>query len=335
MATPNFQTSTAVTQTGSHTYTACFQPSWCIGSVPHGGYVTSTLQRAVALHFSTTLSRQNQPHCMTLHLSFLRRTEVGAALFTVTDVKLGARTSTVHVALTQSIDGAIRTEVVGYVTHSHLAREEGVSADTRWGLHPAPPAADVPRLARGTDERWKEQEAMPFQEFRKASRNVRFFFPRQGQAVSHCADEWLALKTTGDDGRPERFTNDSLGFVADMFPQLLELPAYAWGSKGLQAGETAATEEQQGRKASAKFWFPTLLLNLDVKKLLPEEGLEFLFVRVRAKGLKNGRYDLEVVVLDDGGDVVALSHHVCLAVSAERNLAARKRGEQKPERGKL
>jgi len=334
MASPNFAASTAVTQAGSHTYTACFQPSWCIGTVPHGGYVTSTLQRAVALHFCTTLARQDQPHCITLHLSFLRRTEVGAALFTVTDVKLGARTSTVHVALTQSVDGAARTEVVGYVTHSNLAREEGVSADTRWGLHPAPPPADARRLAEGTDERWREQVGMPFQEFRKASRNVRFFFPREGQAVSHCADEWLALRTTGDDGRPERFTNDSLGFVADMFPQLLELPAYAWGSKGLQ-GADAVAAEVKGKRASAAYWYPTLLLNLDVKKLLPEAGAEFLFVRVRAKGLKNGRYDLEVVVLDDGGDVVALSHHVCLAVSAERNLAVRKRGEQKPAKGKL
>ena len=189
-------------------------------------------------------------------------------------------------------------------------------------------------LAHGTDERWKEQEGMPFGEFRKASMNVRFFFPREGQAVSHCADEWLTLRTTADDGRPERFTNDSLGFVADMFPQLLELPAYAWGSKGLQSGETA-TAEAEGKRAGAKYWYPTLLLNLDVKKLLPAGGVEFLFVRVRAKGLKNGRYDLEVVVLDDGGDVVALSHHVCLAVSAERNLAVRKRGEQKPATGKL
>ena len=66
-------------------------------------------------------------------------------------------------------------------------------------------------------------------------------------------------------------------------------------------------------------WYPTVLLNLEVKKALPEEGVEWLFVRVRTKKIENGRMDLEVVVLDEGGDVVALSNHVCLILSAERN----------------
>lgn len=34
------------------------------------------------------------------------------------------------------------------------------------------------------------------------------------------------------------------------------------------------------KNTSAKFWYPTLLLNIDVKKSLPEEGCEWLFVRV-------------------------------------------------------
>lgn len=74
-------------------------------------------------------------------------------------------------------------------------------------------------------------------------------------------------------------------------------------------------------------WYPTLLLNLDIKKALPEEGVRWLFVRLQAKQIKNGRYDLEVLAMDTEGDLVALSHHVCFAVSAERNLAARRKVE--------
>lgn len=73
----------------------------------------------------------------------------------------------------------------------------------------------------------------------------------------------------------------------------------------------------------AKFWFPTLLLNLEVKKALPAEGVEWLFVRVRTKSIKNGRYDLEVIILDPDGDLVGLSSHVCLAVSTQRNMQGR------------
>jgi len=79
----------------------------------------------------------------------------------------------------------------------------------------------------------------------------------------------------------------------------------------------------------AKFWYPTLLLNLDIKKSLPEEGIEWLFVRVDTKQIKNGRMDLEVVIMDEGSEIVALSQHVALAVGAERNLAERKTSNSK------
>lgn len=81
---------------------------------------------------------------------------------------------------------------------------------------------------------------------------------------------------------------------------------------------------KDGSTKPARFWYPTVLLNIDFKKPLPEEGVEWLFVRVDTKQIKNGRMDLEVVILDEGGDIVALSQHVALAVGSERNIAARK-----------
>jgi len=59
---------------------------------------------------------------------------------------------------------------------------------------------------------------------------------------------------------------------------------------------------------------------------LPAEGVEFLFVRVRAKQIKNGRFDLDVTILDESGDLVALSTHVALVLGSERNMK-RNRGK--------
>jgi len=86
--------------------------------------------------------------------------------------------------------------------------------------------------------------------------------------------------------------------------------------------------KSKDKRKPAKFWYPTLLLNLDIKKTLPEEGVEWLFVRVDTKQIKNGRLDLDIVVMDEGGEIVALSHHVAFAVGAERNLAERKTGNE-------
>lgn len=240
----------------------------------------------------------------------MRRTEVGPATFKVRDVKVGRLTSTVHISLFQNG----REEVIGYLTNSNIPRAEGPSYDTQWRLEPAPrPLGSTAALAAGSDAEWREQKSMPFSDFRKASQNIRFFFPMRGQPAPGVADQWMAFRNG------ERFTNASLGMVADMFPQIPESfrarsdPYAVGGNAGSAAAATSA----------AKFWYPTLLLNLDVKKALPEEGVDWLFVRTRAKQILDGRYDLEVVVMDEVGDIVALSHHVCMILPAARNLAAR------------
>lgn len=282
--------------------------------------MTAVFMQVVSLHFSTTLSAQNQPHTLTLHLDFLRRTQVGPATFKVKDIKLGRQTSVVHVTLSQ--DG--REEVVGYITNSNIATEQGVSFQTSWALNPAPLTADTSKFDSDSDLHWGERKRWPFSNFRKATQNVRSWFPRSGQPGPGIIDEWLCLKNG------ENWTNEALGSVVDTFPQVIETLAleddpYSIDKERREDGKSTG-------KDSAGFWYPTVLLNLDVKKALPKEGVKWLFVRLQAKMIKNGRFDLEIVVLDEAGDLVALSHHVCFAVSAARNLAARRKvdgGESK------
>jgi hypothetical protein len=269
--------------------------------------------RVVSLHFATTLAKQNQPHTVTLHLDFLRRTQIGPATFVVKDVKLGRQTSVVHVTLLQDN----REEVVGYITNSNLSTEEGVSFATAWKLQPPPCPADLSKFDRDEDALWGERKRWPFSDFRKATLNVRSWFPRAGQPVAGVIDEWLSLKNG------ENWTNESLGSVVDTFPQVIE--TYILGDDPYSVDNEKGTPSKDSKKSgSVGFWYPTVLLNLDVKKALPKGGVKYLHVRLQAKQIKNGRFDLEIVVLDEGGDLVALSHHVCFAVSAARNTAARR-----------
>lgn len=90
-------------------------------------------------------------------------------------------------------------------------------------------------------------------------------------------------------------------------------------------GSWTSPSSSKGPKQSqsARFWYPIVVLNLDIKKALPLEGAEWLFTRVRAERIRNGRMDLEVVILDESGDIVAVSSHVALIVGAERNMSRR------------
>lgn len=316
-----FEEATSVKQVETHTYTVDFSGDWVIGTVPHGGYVTSCFLAVVRKHFDTTLRKQNQPHTMTLHLDFLRRTQVGLATFKVKDVKLGRQTSIVHVSLEQ--DG--REEVVGYITNSNIATETGVTFSTMWELRPQPlPVSNFSALEVDQDPHWGERKKWPTAEFRKATEHIRTWFPRRGQHSNACLSMWYCFKDPNS-----RFTNESLGFVCDSFPQIME--SYLLGnvdSYSIEFEQKYSQEEQKRIIGNhAKMWYPTVLLNLDIKKALPEEGVKWLFVRLEAKTIKNGRYDLEVLAMDEEGDLVAVSNHVCFAVSAERNMAARRKVE--------
>lgn len=203
-----------------------------------------------------------------------------------------------HVSLEQ--DG--RQEVIAYATNSNIDTETGLTFDTQHILSPPVPSVDLAKLEQDEDPDWVRQAEMPFPKFRKASTKLKFHFPRAGQAALSTADEWLCWA----DG--SNFTNTSVGFVADMFPLIVE---------------------NYKRKDQGPFWYPTLLLNLDIKKSLPPGGVKWLQIRVQAKRIQNGRMDLEVFVHDAQGDLIALSHHVGFVMDSSRNTAARRKPDTK------
>jgi hypothetical protein len=251
---------------------------------------------------------------MTLHLEFPRRTEVGPGIFKVKDMKLGRQLSTVHLTFSQND----HEEVVGYLTHSNLLAEDGVSFPTGWKLEPpTKPMRDAKKMGlnRG-DDTWVEQTDMPFAKFRRASNQVRFFFPRTGQPLKGINDQWIKFTDPSS-----RFTTETLGYVCDMFPQVVE----AFRDEDDPYRVSKPEDPSQTKEIGARYWYPTVVLNIDVKKALPEEGVEWLFCRTRSKQIRKGRLDIEVVIMDEQGELVALSHHVALVLSAGRNLAKRQR----------
>lgn len=195
-----------------------------------------------------------------------------------------------------------RQEVIAYATNSNIDKETGFSFDTEHKMSPPVPTVDLSKLEQDTDPVWGLQATMPFAKFRKATSKVKFHFPRKGQTALSTADEWLCWS----DG--SNFTNSSIGFVADMFPQIVE---------------------KFRHKDQGPFWYPTLLLNLDVKRSLPPGGVKWLQIRVEMKRIQNGRMDLEVFVHDADGDLVALSHHVGFVMDAARNTAVRRKPDAK------
>ena len=221
-----------------------------------------------------------------------------------------------------------------------------MSLDTAYNLHPPPYALNsTESLRNGSDPNWS-LSAKKFTKFRKAGGHVKTYLPRRGQVGQAVIDQWLCFENG------EKFNQEALGYLVDTFPQIMES---ANGQDDLQremkelqktsplqsAVHSEANADYAGhhsdleRSQWAHFWYPTVTLNMDVKKALPPEGVEWLFSRVRAKQIRNGRMDLEVTVLDESGDIVALSTHVALIVSAERNMLRSTRNDNGQSSSKL
>ena len=344
MATTTFADLCPITPTSSHTYDVSLAEEWIIGTVPNGGYTTTNFLICARTHMQTTHPNLKQPHPINLHLEFLRRTSVGPATFIVRDVKLGSRITNLHMTLTQNNDP--KTSIVeGYIMMSNLANEAGLSLDTSYKLHPAPIPASLTQLAsHGEDTHYRRRGPEPFPEFRRAVLNCALYLLKPASRPAHfpksIGDQWIRLAPIQNGQHAlgsGRWTNDALGFLCDMFPQIIE---QYLNPVAEQAAITCSTAEEMravikkiqqsgGDAPKQRYWYPTLTLTMNVKKLLPPEGVDWLFVRVQAKVIQRGRFDLEVSVWDEGGEMVASSMHASLALDSSRNTTRKEKKQGK------
>ncbi|KAL1866366.1 hypothetical protein Daus18300_006830 [Diaporthe australafricana] len=330
----SFAEATRVEKLDSHTYRVNLDEAFCIGNVPNGGYTASCMLAAARTH----LSARGQPHTLTAHFEYPSRTSPGPAVVKVEEIKLSGQLSTLHLTLWQGaltahapwVAPASRRIVLAYTTHTNLRAFAGITLPTGFEGTPAaelPPLPDFEALKRngpkGADATWEESKLpMAAQTAARSLQNWRFYVAREGPLAPGVLDMWICLASG------ERITQDALAYVVDSFPynlheflaapELRELLQAA--RKGKAAGNNAEGKEIKSRDESrATMWFPTVVMNFEVKTALPEEGVEWLAVRVTSKQIKEGKFDLDISVRDVDGELVALSNHVAMIVSIERN----------------
>ncbi|KAJ5883974.1 uncharacterized protein N7473_010860 [Penicillium subrubescens] len=313
----SFEDAIRITPQGNNKYSADLRSEWCIGTVPHGGYTTAVIYNLALTHFAHAHPKLfDTPRIPNLPPT------------------IGARTSTIHIKLLQPSEkkpDQLQVNVTGYITVSPPSAEVGITGTTGWKPLPPPPPGslpdgkiDFPTLARtGKDGAW-EKLSPPFLEFRRAGAQLELFAPGKAEAQqqrtgSMAIDQWARFQPGGD--KDGRWTDAAVVYLLDMFPMALD------GFDTLSATAVAEAQGEPVPEIKAKFWYPTVTLNIDMKKHLPKEGVEWLYSRVVTKVVRGGRTDLDVTVLDQNGEVVALSTQVGLIVSASRNVGTRKFGK--------
>lgn len=148
----------------------------------------------------------------------------------------------------------------------------------------------------------------------KAASHWRRFIPIEGTANLNIGDFWVCLVDNS------RITNEMLGILIDSYPRMSEnyrpksqYHTTVLAKRGLRqlGGETLRDDGSR----TSPLAYPTLSLTLEIKKLLPPEGVNWLFCRAQAKEIRNGRMDSEVVILDKDMELVAVSQQLSFIVS--------------------
>jgi hypothetical protein len=290
-------------------------------TVPNGGYVASVMYRAVESHLQNLGLRQE---IISAQFQYVNRTQTGETIIAIEEVKSGHATSTFHVALCQAPYASKSRKCVLAYFVCVAPITDGLTLATGWQLLPPSPPIDVERVAKGLDPNWSSEASriqiphLASPGFIRAVEGAFESYYRRQPTRKGLEDSWIRL-TIG-----ERFTNATLPLVADAKPYVIE------GWRPLPADESREAEaEAVPFSRNDTFWYPTLVMNLDIKKPLPQEGVEWLFVRTETRKIHQGRFDLQVSILDQEGDLVALASHINLVLSASRNLGTKNAKDSK------
>ncbi|KAK3954769.1 thioesterase-like superfamily-domain-containing protein [Pseudoneurospora amorphoporcata] len=326
-----FAKATEIKRLDANTYQANLVDSFCIGAVPNGGYVASCILQAAILHGSSRSTSNPQPHVMNAHFEYLNRTQVGPATIIIEDVKPGRQLTTLHATLSQGGGGPDnrgggKKRLTAYLVMTNLSSMAGITLDTQFSLVPPPLTLSKPDFSsllkqggQDMDPNWTAIRLPPGFSYIRALQNTRFYIPRKGQVRKSIIDLWIRLASG------ERFTDATLGYVSDCWPYVVE----AYRPRSEKEEESNKEGAAHAFRHDARHWYPTVVMNVEQKKAAPEKGWEWLRMRVSSKEVRAGRFDLEVLVMDEQGELVVVSNHVGLVLGSERNLAGRAQGGMK------
>ena len=201
----------------------------------------------------------------------------------------------------------------------NLNSEKGISYPTHNILDPEPAPVALAKLAYDADPHWVGY-TIPWhpESFLKPITHFRFFSPIKAPPHKHITDVWMRFNCPED-----RFTNEMLGAVADHWHRMPEnyRSDSVWNNAKLPANALRAAAKGTNIKGySTVFAYPTLSMHLEIKKSLPPQGAQWLFVRARATEIKNGRFDAEIIILNADSELVALAHQVCFVLNSAQKV---------------
>ncbi|KAF2794882.1 hypothetical protein K505DRAFT_407292 [Melanomma pulvis-pyrius CBS 109.77] len=321
--------------------------SICYGSVSVGGFIACAMAKHVVSHAAQQLKTKDQTEVRSAHVQFFRPIipAKGPIIMRLQELNLGRAWSTFRVDAFQGDTSKLAASTNIIIANFAMP---GTTVDTAWRLSPPPRTVNLRKLEMHDDPDWTcYHTAFHPDGFRRAYASVKNYIPKQRPHNITFIEQWI---TPGWDCTPlgskdssvsdARWTNELIQFAADLNLPIQE--NFVQPHLGMiPVGSIAATlnfaaTQEKARKAGTLNWrelpddgslpedgskffkhslvHATLTMSTEIKKRLPDGGVRWLYLRTEAKSIQNGRMDLQVLLLDEGMDLVAISHQVAQIV---------------------
>jgi hypothetical protein len=209
-----------------------------------------------------------------------------------------------------------------------------LSIETGWQLTPPPPPVSLRDLENDAPSNWSGY-LTPFDPFtyRKPQSYARYFVPLE-RTHQNYIDQWVTPEWKDDvSSNGAVWTNENVHFIIDnslpIINDLVITEKFDTYGKIVKAGLLQKQARLEGK--NDRLWGPglsdseitlpwiisTISTSTKVKRLLPKEGCKWLFMRNGVKSIINNRMDLEIVLLNENMELVALSQHVCQIIHVD------------------
>ncbi|KAI1263616.1 thioesterase family protein [Xylariaceae sp. FL1019] len=310
-------------KTGSATYSVGWHHDWTLGSTLFGGSIAAVIHLVAVTHLSTDpeLAARNQPDVLNLHMEFLRPCNRSDSIVTVKPLKLGAVTSSLQLLLSQRE----QVKIVALITSTNFDTVLGPTGTTAWSLFPSPkPVPDFAKVAaRQSEPNWLPAHLSG--EIFPITRKLMILNPRGGFPVDGVCDAWYGVRDDTD-----QMDATYVSMMTDMIPSMSDTllrneglyDAHAFFAKierwaEEHPGVPAEIVNTLDQALQASVFNSTVTLDIEFKRRVPE-GLRWLFSRVAAKMLHEGRMDIEITLCNDNLELICSARQLILVLEAGR-----------------
>lgn len=270
-----------------------------------GGFLNALMLSATRKYLELEFGPGRYPDPIHVFVQFLNIVPPGQVIITCHILRTSSRQCVVRVELSRLVSAAeVQSTTVAIVTYGDLSKEKGLSQDAEAALSLSTPLPNRDTECVPIDD--------PVVDATPVTRKLHWIAPQGANGLwghrlgGHQREVWLSPR---DGSKWSSIFH--LAMLADMVGQHHNQPLHSLPATNDQQPLQPPATHEQG--FYTRYALSTLCLSVEFKRN-PHPDTQWVMTRSNSTKVFNGRYDVNLQILDESGELLALSHHVVYIV---------------------